>query len=147
MSAGGRITGGADGLDGRAVLVRTIRRGEKLADIFEEVKALTYVFDSEHALVELASGERAIASGERYGIYLGRGITRLYAHTHPYSDPSRAGPSDTDRLALRRLGRSFSYLLEHGDITRFRAHKGVGYRSPGEGVVLTPSQPEGALQR
>lgn len=51
-------------------VVRVIQRGEKIADIVNEGKALTLC--KEHAVVKLASGERALVSGGQYGIDFGR---------------------------------------------------------------------------
>jgi hypothetical protein len=46
-----------------ASLVRTIARGEKVADIVKEGAQLTYASGNEVALVKLASGERALVMG------------------------------------------------------------------------------------
>jgi hypothetical protein len=46
---------------------------------------LTYRSGNKHALVRLASGERAIVSGGPGGIDFPRGaVSRVIAHTHPY---------------------------------------------------------------
>ncbi len=61
-------------------------------------------------------------SGGHDGIRLGKNVTRLYGHTHPYGLPT--GPSDADFNALRTLGRRslgqrHSYWMEGGLLSRF----------------------------
>lgn len=100
-------------------VVRTISRGERVANIIEEMKSLTYTTGNEHALVTLADGSRAIVSGGPGGITFAEGqITRLFAHSHPYQLPP-TGPSGADINALRVLRQRSSYLLEHGRLYRF----------------------------
>jgi hypothetical protein len=101
-------------------IVRTIGRGEKIADIVAEGKSLTFTTGNEHALVKLASGERAIVSGGPGGITWEAGeVTRVFGHTHPYQLPP-TGPSPADFGMLDVLGQRSSWLLEHGQLTRFR---------------------------
>lgn len=45
--------------------VYTIGQGEKIVDLFDEVKILTYQTGNEHAIVRLASGERVSGVSER----------------------------------------------------------------------------------
>jgi hypothetical protein len=102
-------------------VVRTVAPGEKIANLIAEGKSLTYTTGNEHALVRLASGERAIVSGGPGGITWSRGqVTRLFGHTHPYGTPP-TGPSAADFKVLGKLGQRSSWLLEHGQLTRFRA--------------------------
>jgi len=101
-------------------VVRTVARGEKIADIVAEGKALTFSTGNEHALVRLASGERAIVSGGPGGISNldDLGVDLIYGHTHPYHVPP-TGPSAEDFSALEQLGQSSSHVLEHGALTKF----------------------------
>jgi hypothetical protein len=100
-------------------VVRTIEHGEKVADIVGEVKELTFTTGNEHAVVRLATGERAIISGGPTGISWESGqVTRLFGHSHPYQ-LAPTGPSPADISTLGTLGQRSSYLLEHGELTRF----------------------------
>jgi len=64
-------------------LVRLIKPGEKIADLVNEAKAFTFQTGNEHALVTLANGQRALVSGNEFGIRFGQGqISRLFGHTH-----------------------------------------------------------------
>ena len=103
------------------VIVRFIEHGERIADLLDELRALTFETDNEHALVRLTTGERALVEGEPDGINFGWQITRLYVHTHPYYRPT-SGPSDDDFAALVDLRQTHSYLLERGLLTKFRRH-------------------------
>ena len=100
------------------LIVRTIQHGEKVSNIIDEGKLLTLATGNEHALVKLASGERALVSGSPYGIKFGDKITRLFGHTHP-NQLLKTGVSELDREALRTLGQRHSYLFERGDFYRF----------------------------
>lgn len=62
--------------------VRSVERGERIADLYDEMRALTFNTGHEHALVKFASGGRAIVSGGSRGINR-QGVNRLYTHTHP----------------------------------------------------------------
>ncbi len=100
-------------------VVRTIERGERVADIINEVKQLTFTTGNEYAVVKLADGSRALVSGGPGGINFVEGqITRLFGHSHPYQLPA-TGPSHFDFIALQSLGQRSSYLLERGQLTKF----------------------------
>ncbi len=101
-------------------VVRTIGRGEKIADIVNEGKVLTYETGNEHALVGLANGDRAIVSGGPGGIEFTDDVTRVFGHTHPYQLPI-SGPSSADFAMLDAYGQQSSWLLEHGQLTKFGA--------------------------
>ncbi|MGD9533395.1 MAG: RHS repeat-associated core domain-containing protein [Candidatus Nitrosocosmicus sp.] len=120
---GGGISGvashGGSGVQPMTV-TRIIRHGEKIKDIIHEVKELTFGTGNEHAVVKLASGERAIISGGPTGISWETGqITRLFGHSHPYHLPATSA-SAADFAALRSLQQRSSYLIEHGNLMRFR---------------------------
>ena len=98
-------------------VVRMVKKGEKIADIVNEGKALTFTTGNEHALVTLASGERAIVSGGPGGISFAEGqITRIFGHTHPTSAP----PSAADFQALRDLGQTQQTVFHGGEVTKVR---------------------------
>ena len=99
-------------------VVEYISKGTSLDSIAGTLKELTYLNDVEHAVVRFSDGTRAIVSGGKYGIEFPPSVTRLIAHTHPYTLPP-TGPSSADLSALGDLGQGSSYLLEHGDITKF----------------------------
>jgi hypothetical protein len=66
-----------------AQIVRTIGKGEKVADIIAEGKALTYATGNEHALISLTTGQRVIVSGGQGGIDLsGMAVRRVLGHSH-----------------------------------------------------------------
>ncbi|HEX9411374.1 MAG TPA: RHS repeat-associated core domain-containing protein [Actinomycetota bacterium] len=120
-SGGVSIASGAGGESASMSVVRTIGRGEKIADIVNEGKILTYETGNEHALVKLASGERAIVSGGPGGIDFAEGeVTRIFGHTHPYQFPA-TGPSSADFQMLDYFGQRSSWILEHGDLYRYFA--------------------------
>jgi RHS repeat-associated protein len=113
------LASGAGGEADEMAVVRTIQRGEKLSDIINVGKALTFETGNEHALVKLATGERALVSGGPGGINFAEGsVSRIFGHTHPYGTAA-VGPSGLDRLALQRLGQGSSWLVEGGTITKF----------------------------
>jgi hypothetical protein len=113
------LASGAGGEAAEMAVVRTIQRGEKLSDIINEGKALTFETGNEHALIKLATGERALVSGGPGGINFAEGsVSRIFGHTHPYGTAA-VGPSGLDRLALQRLGQGSSWLVEGGTITKF----------------------------
>jgi hypothetical protein len=98
-------------------VVRTVEKGERLADIIDEGKGLTYMTGDEHALVTLADGSRAIVSGGPGGIDFEAGqIIRLFGHTHP----TVAGPSITDATALKALGQTQQSVFHGGLVTKVR---------------------------
>jgi hypothetical protein len=99
--------------------VRTISKGEKIVDLVDEVKSLTFETGNEHAVVQLANGERAIVSGGTNGIYFEAGqVNRIFGHSHPYQ-LNATGPSVGDLNALEALGQKSSYLLERGTLEKF----------------------------
>ncbi|MBW3539026.1 MAG: hypothetical protein KY476_02035 [Planctomycetes bacterium] len=101
-------------------IVRLIDREERVVDIIEEVKRLTFVTNREYAIVRLKDGTRAIVTGEADSIDLPIGLTvRLFGHSHPYSLPATGFASDEDREALRILGQRTSYILERGVLFKF----------------------------
>jgi RHS repeat-associated protein len=97
--------------------VRIIQKGEKIDDIINEAKALTFMTGNEHALVKLANGNRALVSGGPGGIRLPRDqIQRIYGHTHPTAAP----PSAADFRSLQELGQSKQYIFHGGQVTIIR---------------------------
>jgi hypothetical protein len=103
-----------------AQIVRMIKPGEKVADIVNEGKALTFETGNEHALVTLANGERAIVSGGPGGIDFKPGaVTRIFGHTHPTNAP----PSADDFVATSQLGQSKQYIFHGGEVTVVRPPK------------------------
>jgi hypothetical protein len=106
QEAGKAVTvshGMANGVRDMSV-VRNINKGEKVADMVDEMKRLTYEKGNEHALVKFATGERSIVSGGQTGIkFAPNKVKRIYGHTHPYSLPI-SGPSGPDMKALGALG-------------------------------------------
>jgi RHS repeat-associated protein len=113
------VGSGASFPTGPMQIVRTIAKGEKVADIISEGKALTFDTGNEHALVKLASGARAIVSGGPGGITWPAGaVTRIFGHTHPY-ELLPAGPSGADFDALLLLGQRSSWVVERGRLIRF----------------------------
>ena len=99
-------------------IVKTLPPGTAGA-IVNEAKALTFATGNEHALVRLATGERALVSRGPGGISFREGqVTRIIGHTHPYGTAS-VGASAGDRAALQALGQTHSYIQEGGRIIRF----------------------------
>ncbi|RKT01463.1 DUF6443 domain-containing protein [Chryseobacterium defluvii] len=104
---------------------RIISHGEKIDDLTNEIKGMTWLTGNEHAIVRLASGEKAIISGGSGGIsFRPKQIKTLFGHTHPTS----AGPSSADFNFLRKyefsgskkLGQSRQYILHGGETTLIR---------------------------
>jgi RHS repeat-associated protein len=113
------VASGSGGGTRQAAVVRQIQRGEKLADIVNEMKALTWTTGVEHAIISLRDGARMIVSGGPSGIILGNlPVRRIILHTHPYG--VKGGPSPMDFLALRKLRQTKSYILEAGETILFR---------------------------
>ena len=115
--------GVASGTGGEAAsmsIVRTVGRGERVADLLNEGKALTFQSGNEHALVRLASGERAIVSGGPGGIEFPQGgVSRVIAHTHP---PGVGGPPSSEDFAmLAGYNQKSSWLISEGYVTKFWA--------------------------
>ena len=117
-ATGVRVAAGAGELSKGMTVVAAVEKGETVASLVNKLKGLTFATGNEHALVKLASGERVIVSGGEKGIEFGNGISRLYAHTHPYQYAA-TGPSGLDRLALKQLGQRSSWLIEHGQVLKF----------------------------
>ena len=117
-TSGSQNIGNGMGTDDRPMnIVREINRGEKIVDLINELKALTFEDGIEYAVVKLNNGHRYIISGGETGIIL-KDVSVLYAHTHPFQFGA-TGPSTGDIDTLIALGQMFSYLIEHGDVYRF----------------------------
>ena len=98
-------------------VVREIKRGERISDLINEAKALTWSNGLEHALVKLTDGQRVLVSGGADGVRFARGkIKRIYGHTHPTSAP----PSRADVVATRVLGQTRQDVYHGGEMTRVR---------------------------
>ena len=124
-TANATIAARATGTKAPMALVRNVDRGERVTDLFNEIKSLQWRTGNEHAIVKLANGDRAIVAGGPNGIEFADGqIAMLYAHTHPYDAVGLARPSPDDFQALRALGQSSSWLLERGQLVRFWAVRG-----------------------
>ncbi|AFD06129.1 RHS repeat-associated core domain-containing protein [Solitalea canadensis] len=109
------VASGAGGETLPMVVERMIMKGEKIADIINEAKGLTWTTGNEYALVTLQNGERALVSGGPGGIsFKTNQIIRLFGHTHPTS----AGPSSADFVAVKLLNQSKQYVFHGGNITR-----------------------------
>ena len=99
-------------------VVRSITKGEKIVDLLDEVKGLTYETGNEHAIVRLTGQGRALVSGGADGIELPSSVTRVIAHTHPY-DVVDLGASSADLGMLDALGQKSSWLVIRGIIVKF----------------------------
>jgi hypothetical protein len=114
-----KLASRAGGTSAEATLVRVIQRGEKVEEIINEAKALTFQTGNEHALVKLASGERVLVSGGPGGIHFAEGsVTRIFGHTHLPTDV-KVGPSKADKIAIQALGQRSSWLSEGFKPTKF----------------------------
>ena len=107
-------------------IVREIKKGEKIQDIIDELRKLTYMDTVEHAVVTLKDGTRVIVSGGEHGISLSDDVKRVIGHTHPHHH-QKLGPSQGDKDALKQLGNTdkggqrSSYLIEGGqDPVKFK---------------------------
>jgi hypothetical protein len=104
-----------------AIVVRTIGRGEKVADLIQEVAGLTYSSGgAEHAIITLKTGERLIVQGGQSGISFeafGDNLRHIILHTHPRT----TGPSPADFQMLEQLGQKSSWIYElfGGGLTKF----------------------------
>jgi RHS repeat-associated protein len=108
-SAGGKIA--------PMQVFRIIQKGEKLDEVINEAKALTWTTQNEHAVVTLASGERALVSGGSGGIKFAEGqVQRIFGHIHPTNAP----PSAADAAAIKSLGQSKQYVFHGGERTVVR---------------------------
>jgi hypothetical protein len=89
-------------------ILRTIAKGEKVADLLVEGKWLMLSTWKEHALVTLADGSRVIVQGGRADMDLATlSVKRLIGHTHRRG----RGPSIDDLNAIRTLGQRRSYIV------------------------------------
>lgn len=114
---GGQAVASGVGESAPMTVVRIIQRGEKIADIVNEAKSLTWTTGSEHAVVVLADGERALVSGGPGGIKFAEGqVMRILGHTHPTGAP----PSAADFAATRALGQSQQTVYHGGQVTKIR---------------------------
>jgi hypothetical protein len=114
----------ANGAGGEAIQmskVRPIGRGERVSELIDEGKRLTYETGNEHALVKLANGDRVIVAGGPGGIEFTQDVTRVFAHTHPYQLPI-TGPSSADFSMLTAYGQRSSWLLAPGSWSMVRSH-------------------------
>jgi RHS repeat-associated protein len=115
---GVQLASGATGEIGSMQVIRTIKKGESIADLANEAKAITFQTGNEVAAVKLANGQRALVSGGPGGIQL-QGVTRVYGHTHPFGNVGPVVPSASDVSALQSLGQRSSYILERGQVLKF----------------------------
>jgi hypothetical protein len=98
-------------------IVRIIQRGEKIEDLINEGKGLTWISGNEHAVVTLTDGQRALVCGGPGGIEFEAGqIIRIFGHTHPTNAP----PSAADMDALMQLGQSQQTVYHGGEVTKVR---------------------------
>jgi hypothetical protein len=120
------VASGTGGASASMSIVRILDPGEDFLDpaVLHELKVGTFETGNEHAVVDLASGERAVVSGGPTGLDFAEGeISQLLIHTHPYG-LAATGPSAADIAAIRALGQESSWLLEHGELIRFSAGGG-----------------------
>ena len=129
----------------RTRCIRYVLPHERLDDLVDEAKGLTFEHFREHALLRLEEGRRVFAQGASYemelehvldtddpfgregGLYVevedeSVRVVELIFHTHPVP----TGPSDEDMRVLRILKQETSLLFEiFGPVegTRFRARK------------------------
>jgi hypothetical protein len=105
----------------QAVIVRPIKRGEKMTDLLGELMARTWDTELEHGIITLKNGQRYMVSGGPGGINFDpfeNDLRRVVVHTH--SKPG--GISDHDHRMLEKLGQKNSYIYEMfgAGITKFR---------------------------
>ena len=104
-------------------VIRLLSKGEKVDEVINEAKSLTYQGDVEHAVISYKNGTRALVSGGRDGIGISAkqlgSISRIIGHTHPYSLHGTGRPSAADVNALKVLNQKGSYLFEQGVRTKF----------------------------
>jgi hypothetical protein len=104
-----------------ATVVREIGRGERVADLIQELAGLTYnAGGAEHAIITLKNGQRLIVQGGETGISFetfGDTLRRIILHTHP----TTTGPSAADFAMLEQLGQKSSWIYElfGGGLTKF----------------------------
>lgn len=113
------LTPGGEEEDGLRV-VRSIGKGEKLANLLEELVARTWTKEQEHAIVSLKNGQRIMVSGGTKAINfesMSESIKRVLVHTHT----NTTGPSVFDFQMLTRTGQKSSWIYEllGGGLTKF----------------------------
>lgn len=96
----------------QARIHRNIEPGERVADLENEIKGLTFETGREVAVVSLSDGRRVVAIGGANGMELPANTSRLLAHTHPMGHT--ATPSPADMRALEELGQNRSYIYGGG---------------------------------
>ncbi len=104
-----------------ASLVRVISRGERVADLIDEVAGATYQDGLERAIISTMDGDRLIVQGGAGGMsFEGFDVRRVLLHTHPIT----TGPSSDDFNMLRTLGQRSSWIYElfGGGLSRFRRY-------------------------
>lgn len=116
-----------------ASVVRQIGRGERVSDLANELKALTFrsrtqelPLGLEHAIVSKADGTRWLVSGGQGGIDFNGfdGFTRLLVHTHGMP----TGPSiNADFPFLIGNKQMHSYIIELGNPNVIRFNKNGTY--------------------
>ena len=112
------VASGAAGDFLPATPIRIITKGEKVADLIQEVAQRTYSSGGlEYAIVSLKNGRRVIVQGGPAGIHFGDDVRRVILHTHPMT----TGPSSLDFRMLKQLGQKSSYIYElfGGGLTKF----------------------------
>ncbi len=124
LARGGSVTirAGFYGSDVRnAKFVREIKKGEKISDLIDEAKGITYIEDVEAAVIQLQNGSRYLVTGGRHGINLPSNTAKIYGHTHPRVMGGVNTPSEGDRRALDLLdggnGQSKTYIFHDGQRT------------------------------
>jgi hypothetical protein len=111
------IASSAGGVTSPMTVVRPITKGERIVNLADEAKALTWQTGNEHAVVTLANGQRALVSGGSAGIEFAPGqIKNIFWHTHPMSAP----PIAADVTALQQLGQSQQTVFHGGQVTKVR---------------------------
>ena len=124
MIVGSRLMSIGSGLMGDvrpSSVVRRIGHGEKLFDLQNELKLLTFQSRTpefplglEHAIISMTDGTRWIVRGGEAGIDFGEteGFRRLIVHTHG----APTGPSmEADVPFLSNNGQKHSYIIELGN--------------------------------
>jgi hypothetical protein len=93
--------------------VREIKKNEKITDLIEEAKTLTYTTGDEYAVVRLADGRKALVKGGPGGIDLPKDLKTLFGHTHPYpGSPASAA----DFKAIEIYDQSKQYIYSNGKL-------------------------------
>ncbi|MBX3060917.1 MAG: hypothetical protein KF770_31030, partial [Anaerolineae bacterium] len=100
-------------------VVRNIEKGERVGQLLDELKTLTFTTGNEHAIVRMSDGTRAMVSGGQGGINLTSEVSKVIIHTHPYQLPGTGMASPYDYQMLHQLGQFSSRILEHGNLIKF----------------------------